>query len=213
MRIIRHLSRQSSNTYLIEVSEKEVVLIDPGFPDILEEYLEILKSYDKIHVVHTHMHYDHIASTAYLRELFGKNRIIVYHHEKEAKYLELGDSITTLASAFKAHLKPIKVDYKLREGFIVIGDEIFAIYHTPGHTIGSIAIQYKDILFTGDTILEEGIGRTDLPTGSRVMLYESLKKLEKIKANIIAPGHGRVIRGKSSSYIRDLIIGLGPFFI
>lgn len=60
---------------------------------------------------------------------------------------------------------------------------------TPGHTKDSFCLLYKDILFSGDTIFHEGIGRTDLPGGSEKQIQESIEKLKKIKYNILCPGH------------------------
>jgi glyoxylase-like metal-dependent hydrolase (beta-lactamase superfamily II) len=61
---------------------------------------------------------------------------------------------------------------------------------TPGHTKDSICFLYQDILFSGDTIFHKGgRGRTDLPGGSEEEILESIKKLEKIKYNILCPGH------------------------
>lgn len=66
----------------------------------------------------------------------------------------------------------------------------FKIIKTPGHTPGGICILYKDVLFSGDTIFEEGyVGRTDLAGGDYETLQKSIKKLEKIKYKILCPGH------------------------
>ena len=64
------------------------------------------------------------------------------------------------------------------------------IIKTPGHTEGSFCILYKDILFSGDTLFNNGyIGRTDLPGGNYNKIKESLKNLSKINYKILCPGH------------------------
>lgn len=63
------------------------------------------------------------------------------------------------------------------------------IIKTPGHSKGSVCFLYKDILFSGDTIFHNGIGRTDLPNSSLEDMNKSLKKLEKINYKILCPGH------------------------
>ncbi|MEK6918150.1 MAG: MBL fold metallo-hydrolase [Nanoarchaeota archaeon] len=66
----------------------------------------------------------------------------------------------------------------------------FKIIETPGHTRDSICILYKDILFSGDTIFENGyVGRTDLPESDETEMEKSLEKLKKINYKILCPGH------------------------
>jgi len=66
----------------------------------------------------------------------------------------------------------------------------FKIIQTPGHTQDSLCILYKDILFSGDTIFQEGgRGRTDLPGGNEQQILESIEKLENIDYKILCPGH------------------------
>jgi glyoxylase-like metal-dependent hydrolase (beta-lactamase superfamily II) len=66
----------------------------------------------------------------------------------------------------------------------------FKIIETPGHTRDSICILYQDILFSGDTIFNDGyIGRTDLPESNHEKMIESLEKLKKINYKILCAGH------------------------
>ncbi len=66
----------------------------------------------------------------------------------------------------------------------------FNIIETPGHSKGGICILYNDVLFSGDTIFNNGfIGRTDLPGSSHKEMIKSLKKLQKINYKILCPGH------------------------
>ena len=60
---------------------------------------------------------------------------------------------------------------------------------TPGHTKDSLCFLYKEILFSGDTLFHNGIGRTDLPESSPKEMKDSLDKLKKIDYKILAPGH------------------------
>jgi len=72
------------------------------------------------------------------------------------------------------------------------GIKDFEIIKTPGHSKGSICILYKDILFSGDTLFHRGtIGMTSIPGGCKKDMEQTLKKLEKVKYKILAPGHGR----------------------
>ncbi len=67
--------------------------------------------------------------------------------------------------------------------------EEIKVIKTPGHTRDSICFLYRDILFSGDTLFHNGIGRTDLPESKPEKMLESLEKLKKIKYKILCPGH------------------------
>jgi len=67
--------------------------------------------------------------------------------------------------------------------------EIIKPIKTPGHTQDSLCFLYKDLLFSGDTIFFNGMGRTDLPESQPEKMQESLEKLKKIKYKILCPGH------------------------
>lgn len=65
----------------------------------------------------------------------------------------------------------------------------FKVIKTPGHTKDSICLLYKKILFSGDTLFHNGIGRTDFPESQPEKMQESLNKLKKINYKILCPGH------------------------
>jgi len=75
---------------------------------------------------------------------------------------------------------------------IKVGDSVLKVISTPGHTKESICLLAEDFIFTGDTLFEDGTGRTDLPGGSQKDLEDSLSKLKKIlkPGTKIYPGHG-----------------------
>src|SRR3989338_11285770 len=60
---------------------------------------------------------------------------------------------------------------------------------TPGHTKDSLSFLYEDVLFSGDTLFHEGIGRTDFPESEPEKMQKSLNKLKKLKYEILLPGH------------------------
>ena len=80
-------------------------------------------------------------------------------------------------------------------GTIQVDEMIFTVWHTPGHTPGSVCLLCENYLFTGDTLFAGSVGRTDLPGGSSRQLSESLKKLAglPIPADAqVLPGHGEL---------------------
>ncbi|MDD4879645.1 MAG: MBL fold metallo-hydrolase, partial [Candidatus Omnitrophica bacterium] len=75
---------------------------------------------------------------------------------------------------------------------IQMGDLTLEVLHTPGHTQGSICLRCEDVVFTGDTLFAEGVGRTDRPGGSELKLMRSIKeKLFTLPDDTkVYPGHG-----------------------
>jgi len=167
------VGRLETNCYLI-ISEKELVIIDPGGESnkILEE---IEKNEHALkHIILTHSHLDHISAALEIKQKTGAKILI---HELERYSLNFEPDIL---------LK--------EEDEVKIGDVVLEILHTPGHTPGSICLLGKNFTFTGDTIFKDGVGRTDLPGGSLKYLRESLQRLSRIiKPGMkIYPGHGEI---------------------
>ncbi len=91
----------------------------------------------------------------------------------------------------KAKIYGSKKDFKKKKVLNIDKLKIrdFKIIKTPGHTKGSICVLYKEILFSGDTLFYNGIGRTDLIGGSYQEIKKGLEKLSKLKYKILCPGH------------------------
>jgi hydroxyacylglutathione hydrolase len=148
---------------------KEALIIDPG-----GDSQKILENIDgqKATIINTHYHYDHTLANKELREKLNAKILI---HEKENDFIDF------------------KADKFLKEGYeIKMGDTKLKVFHTPGHTQGSICLLGKGFAFTGDTLFKDGYGRTDLPGGQPEKIFESLKKLDGIlkEGDTIYPGHG-----------------------
>lgn len=83
----------------------------------------------------------------------------------------------------------------LKDGDIIKEDNIvFEVIHTPGHTPGSISLKLGNKIFTGDTLFQESVGRTDLPGGSEKDLLNSIRKRLMVFEDDtdILPGHGPI---------------------
>lgn len=181
------LSDIDSNIYLMGDT---VIDSGTGFNFIrLNSILNMLKTdLEKIRqVINTHCHFDHIGGNGY----FYNAKILI--HEKDASIIETGDPEKSNAGFFDGKLKPRKVDKKLKEGDVL--DNGLKVIHTPGHTPGSICLydQKRKILFSGDTLFSDGVGRTDLPGGDPQVLTKSLERLSKLKIEKILPGHGEPV--------------------
>ncbi|MBI3027552.1 MBL fold metallo-hydrolase [Candidatus Woesearchaeota archaeon] len=155
---------------------KEAVVVDAGWEiDNLirvadKEKLEIRK------IILTHSHYDHVQKAD---ELASKTNSTIYFHEDDCN--EIKKTIRNPS---------IKIHKLKNNDEIKIGNVQIKVIHTPGHTPGAICLLAKNKLLTGDTLFVNAIGRTDLPGGNSVKLFESLQKLKKLSDNIeVYPGH------------------------
>ena len=167
------------NTYLIKFKNQNI-LIDAG---ISIEKIKSVIDINKINkIILTHGHYDHIRTAIF----FDKSKIYAHFNEK----IVLESPAYNLSSFFKNHIIISGINYL--KGNLIKMDNDIEVFHTPGHTSGSIIVKIDNNLFTGDTLFYDSIGRTDLPTGNEKKLNESLEIfLNFDKDTIIYPGHGR----------------------
>ncbi len=176
----------SVNCYLI-YTENAAVVIDPGYYSI--EALDFLKqsSQKERLILLTHCHFDHVGFAEQLAKLTD-TKIAIGEHDAFA----LGDTHINLSSLFGVPLKPFNADILLKDSQeITVGDITFKVIHTPGHTVGGVCYKCNDILFSGDTLFEGSIGRTDFPGGDFKTLENSVKMLYTLPDDtILLSGHG-----------------------
>jgi len=172
----------ASSTYtyvLFDATSREAVIIDPVDTQLARD-LEVLRDYGLklVWALETHAHADHITSAGQLAELAGAK--------------------TTAPAACGATSAAVL----LRDGDTLdFGSERILALHTPGHTSGSMCFVWRSHVFTGDTLLINGCGRTDFQSGSAHELYHSLTQvLFKLPdATTVWPGHD--YQGRNSSTI------------
>ncbi len=179
-----------TNCYLIRNPKtKETIIVDPG--DQPERVVDAVLKYDMkpVAILLTHGHFDHIMAVPALKEKYGLN---VYAHEEEADILE--DPEYNLSGMYGGGLG-LAADIYVRDGeTLEIAGMTLKVLLTPGHTKGSVCyyIETEGVLFSGDTLFEESVGRSDFPTGSSTQLVESVKtKLFALPDSVkVFPGHG-----------------------
>jgi glyoxylase-like metal-dependent hydrolase (beta-lactamase superfamily II) len=179
----------TENTYLI-IEKKKTIIIDPGakFEEI-KAYVDDNELQVQF-ILLTHGHFDHIYS---LNECIEGFQCDVYINELERDFL-FDPNLNLSATSYKK----IKVTDKQKVKTFTEKDTFelpyntITIKHTPGHTRGSSVFLYKHFLFSGDTIFNNAVGRTDLPTGNQNDLERSINDLlHYYKDNtLIYPGHG-----------------------
>ncbi|WP_048165915.1 MBL fold metallo-hydrolase [Palaeococcus pacificus] len=206
-----------SNIYLVK-DGNEGLMIDTGTGSFFNSYKEIMEregylyGIDKMTILNTHEHFDHVGGNLLWRDYFESlgMKVIFASHENTSKSLEEGDDRTILSYYYGVPYQPHKIDIKLKNGdSLRIGSLEFKVIHTPGHTRGSICLyEPKEmLLFTGDTVFYHSVGRPDMPTGNFEELIESIARLEKLQVYLGLPGHGKIIQhwDKNMEIIKDLM--------
>jgi len=138
------------------------------------------------YIVNTHGHVDHISGNSDMKKLTGAEIIV---HEDDAS--RLTNTPASLLSMFNAKPSPA-ADITVKDGDqIRVGDITLNVLHTPGHSEGSMSLYSSGIVFTGDTLFVEAVGRTDFPGGSWDVMYQSIQqKLFRLPDETrVLPGH------------------------
>ena len=172
--------KTSTFTYIIASAKgREAVIIDPVIENV-DNYIKLLEELDLklVKVIDTHIHADHVTGASKLKEA------------------------TNCATLMGEHTPAETVEIKVKDNEIIDIDnlEIKSLY-TPGHTLDSYSFLLNNYLFTGDTLLINGTGRTDFQNGSSEDAYNSLfnKILKLPEETLVYPGHD--YNGKFSSTI------------
>ena len=162
--------KSSTYTYLIASSKgREALIIDPVFENV-EDYIKTLKSLNLklVKVIDTHIHADHVTGASKLKDITKCVTIMGNHTPADSVEIKVKDE------------EIIKLDHlKLR-----------ALY-TPGHTSDSFSFLMDNYLFSGDTLLINGTGRTDFQNGNPKDSYESIfnKLLKLPDETFLYPAH------------------------
>jgi len=190
------MSVNNCNTYL--VNGPAPVLIDPGhlrlFDHVRRGLAEIgLAPEDLGLVLCTHAHPDHIESLP----LFKKAGVPVAFHQEEWQSILAAERHL---AAMGVELAAVAPDFFLGEGGLSVKGRAFQVYHTPGHSPGSVCLLLPEsrALFTGDLVFKEGLGRTDLPGGRPELLKASILRMAELGAEWVLPGHGDLLQGAAA---------------
>ena len=184
------------NTYLIWDEEtKEAAIIDAGMSNnrenaavsefITKENLQLK------YALQTHMHFDHVWGLSYIKETYNLRPLC--HAADEIIYSQAPEMTGMFRLSMNWNLPAI--GRYIEEGEIIqLGKTSIQVLHTPGHTPGGLSfyIESDHIIFTGDTLFQGSVGRTDLPGGNLEEEINSIKtKILTLPSDtIIYSGHG-----------------------
>jgi metallo-beta-lactamase len=166
----------------------DACIIDPGGSfEKIREFVNSKKLKVKS-VILTHAHADHIGALQEIIDQYKDIEVIAAKREKKI----LNSPAYNLTINFGMKNTSFEATRYVEDGDTYqIGGQTLKFILTPGHTSGSMCVFDGEIMFTGDTLFEGSIGRTDLPTGSYQEMENSLKKLSQMNEDIIIlPGHG-----------------------
>ena len=203
---IHYIQGQGYDSNIYEVIGKNTSIVDTG-TGLNSEYVvnELKKIIDPTsikQIILTHEHFDHCGGIKKLYELTDNEAKIMAHKNASDK-IESGDSM--FAKMLGGVMPHMPVDVKLEDGDrIILGDEIFEVLHTPGHTPGCLCLynEKSKSLISGDTIFSYGsYGRYDFPGGSLDQLRESIERLAKFDVVNLYPGHESIIEGDAKRHM------------
>ena len=196
-----------TNCYIIGIGKKECIIIDPGANgELIEKEIINIGLSPKL-IIFTHGHLDHINAADYLIDTFSKSdkQLPIAASKKDSQYFgskakelhrltfnKIGFKNDHIFECLYSNIP--ELDFYLSDGDTIEGTD-FQILETPGHTPGSISIYSKinNVIFTGDCVMIDGIGRTDLPGGDYSLQESSIYNviLKQDDETQLMAGHGR----------------------
>lgn len=180
----------STNCYIVsDENTKEALIIDPGAAAerIMDKVAE--NGFKVKAILLTHGHFDHISA---VNEIKNAYHVDVYVGEEDADLME--DTGLNVSSMF-GQPYIARADQTLRDGDVLeLAGFTIKVLATPGHTKGGVCFYFEaeNVVFCGDTVFQQSVGRTDFPTGNARVLSESIQsKIVPLPEDLqLFPGHG-----------------------
>ncbi len=181
---------QANNYLVIDEASKEAILVDCS--DYVAEIVDYVKENDLNvkYILLTHGHFDHVLGINKMKDALGAK---VYVHEGDKEQVLYTREVMMMFGLPTDGVENPVIDGVLADvGVLTLGAEEIKVLDTPGHTPGCVCYLIGDKLFSGDTLFQYSIGRTDLPGGSFSEIKHSVVDiLFALDENIqVFPGHG-----------------------
>lgn len=179
---------ENNNYLLIDEVSKEAALIDCSHYS--QKVLDVLatEGVELKYILLTHAHFDHILGVQDMVKATGAKVLL---HTDDLALLKKLNSYTMMVGLPDAEIPT--VNEFIQDGAILrLGEQEIKVLHTPGHTEGGCSIFVQNMLFSGDTLFQESIGRTDLEGGDFSTLKNSIEtKIYTLPEDTkVYPGHG-----------------------
>lgn len=184
------------NTYVIwDEKTREAAIIDAGMSNNRENTavseLVAKENLQLKYALQTHMHFDHVWGLSFIQETYGIKPLC--HKADESIYRDAPEMTSMFRLSMNWNLPAI--ERFIDEGEVLyLGETAIKVLHTPGHTPGGLSfyIESAKTVFTGDTLFQGSIGRTDLPGGNFPEEMNSIQtKIITLPADtLICSGHG-----------------------
>jgi glyoxylase-like metal-dependent hydrolase (beta-lactamase superfamily II) len=180
-----------TNTYLVyNENSKEGVIIDPAVYDT-----EMIRTINEVglnikYILITHGHFDHVTGLSELKKQVSAP-ICMNPADLAIMPIDEKGMVNQVGFSFEAFQPDINLSDNQQ---LKVGSLNFSVIHTPGHTPGCVCFYFAEekVLFSGDTLFQSAIGRTDFPLGSYEQIISSItnKLLTLPESANVYPGHG-----------------------
>lgn len=184
-----HTGPLAVNCYVAaDENTKKAFIVDPGGHNAnMVNYIKDNELQIEV-IILTHGHGDHLGGVPDLMKEFSDAKLVAGIHDKEL----LENPNLNMSVMVQGHPVSLSADHYVVDGeTLLVGDMELKFIHTPGHTPGGICILAENFLFSGDTLFEQSIGRTDFPGSSYQAIVKSIR--EKLFAlpdeTTVLPGH------------------------
>jgi hydroxyacylglutathione hydrolase len=200
-----------SNVYVISGEIPTIIDTGTGFYSqmIIETIQKIINLHQIRQILLTHEHYDHVGGVQDIVRM-TKGTVQIFAHKDVVLKLKEGKS--TFAEMIGGVMPNIDVDVPLVDGAqLTLGNEIFEVLVTPGHSIGSLCFYSKksEVLFSGDTIFAHGgFGRYDFPGGDFNLLLHSIERLATLNVKNLYPGHGPIVETNGADHVSQALYNI-----
>ncbi len=201
------VGRHRTNAYIVYGADRRALVIDPGWH--ADRLLDRCKHLDLMisALVLTHAHFDHVGAAQAVSEAAN---LPVLVHSEDVRLLRQAPIYGLRVDGVR--IPPVAQVQSIEEGAeIVVSDALtLTAAHAPGHTRGGILLFGGEAIFTGDTLLPDEAGRTDLPGGSAEELAATLTALRtRVRPGFhVFPGHGASFSGREAlEYIDSALAG------
>lgn len=185
---VLHVGPLGTNCYIVWDEDKCCAVVDCGGEGQKVAQFLKEKGLTPSHLLLTHGHGDHIGGVERFLDCYPQVKVVLGREDLEL----VSDRVKSMAETCGCEESVFEPDIFPEEGDVIpVGKMAFRVMKTPGHTPGGLTYVKDNLLFTGDTLFQGSMGRTDLYGGDEAAMMASLRRFGDFEGyNIVLPGHG-----------------------